>query len=74
MRKHLYLLALQRGNLGSLYLFYAADEQEAEQQATRIQAEDEQRHGTPSQRVELRPCPYGFTAGIHTYYPPTQEG
>ncbi len=73
MKKHLYLLALRRDIVDSLHFFYAHDEQEAQQKAERIQTSDERLYGAIFQRVELRPCPHGFVAGLRTYYPPTQE-
>lgn len=73
MTKYLYLLVLRRDAVDSLHFFYALDEREAKRKAERVQASDEQRCGAVFERVELRPCPHGFTAGLRTYYPPTQE-
>ncbi|GEM_PF-2163084 len=73
MKKYLYLLTLCHKEVDDLHLFYAIDEQEAQQIAEYLQKNEERRVGEALQRIAFRTCPHGFTTGMRTYYPPTQE-
>lgn len=70
--EYLYLLVLRSHVCDNLFLFYARDEQHAQRQAIACQQEQDDFAGSILQRVAFRRCPQGFTAGMHTFWPPTR--